>query len=64
MGSQMSEKLVLRTALGSHDHVKPLRDGRVTSPRVALEFIDIEPLPKAFREMVWATRWTCRRWRW
>ncbi len=48
----MTEKLRLRTALGQHDHVKPLRDGRVASPRVALDFIDIEPLPKAFRQMV------------
>jgi 4,5-dihydroxyphthalate decarboxylase len=48
----MGEPLLLRTALGQHDHVKPLRDGRVTSPRVKLEFIDIEPLPKAFRQMV------------
>ena len=38
--------------MGQHDHVKPLRDGRVTSSRVVLEFVDIEPLPKAFRQMV------------
>ena len=46
------EILVLRTALGDHDHVKPLRDGRVTSDRLRLEFNDIRPLPKAFRTMV------------
>jgi len=44
--------LNLRVALGKHDHVKPLRDGRVTSPRLSFEFIDYDPLPKAFREMV------------
>jgi 4,5-dihydroxyphthalate decarboxylase len=48
----MTEPLRLRTALGKHDHVKPLRDGRVTSSRIVLEFVDIEPLPKAFRQMV------------
>jgi len=48
----MIEKLPLRIALGAHDHVKPLRDGRVRSERLALEFVDIEPLPKAFRQMV------------
>lgn len=44
--------LVLRMAVGDHDHVKPLRDGRVTSDRVQLDFHDIRPLPKAFRTMV------------
>jgi len=48
----MVPSLVLRTALGKHDHVKPLRDGRVISSRVTLDFVDIEPLPKAFRQMV------------
>lgn len=48
----MVDKLVLRTALGAHDHVKPLRDGRVISSRVELAFQDFEPLPKAFRLMV------------
>lgn len=48
----MTTPLHLRVALGRHDHVKPLRDGRVTSPRLSLEFVDYEPLPKAFREMV------------
>lgn len=43
---------MLRTALGDHDHVAPLRDGRVTSDRVVFEFHDIRPLPKAFRAMV------------
>lgn len=48
----MTDPLKLRIALGKHDHVKPLRDGRVRSPRLALEFADYDPLPKAFREMV------------
>jgi len=44
--------LVLRTAIGQHDHVKPLRDGTVTSDRVRFEFEEVDPLPKAFRRMV------------
>jgi len=48
----MADRLTLRIALGKHDHVAPLRDGRVTSPRIAFEFVDIEPLPKAFRQFV------------
>lgn len=48
----MSEKLVLRTAVGQHAHMKPLRDRRVVSDRVELQFNDYEPLPNAFREMI------------
>lgn len=48
----MSEQLVLRTALGKHEHVRPLRDGRVTSSRVRFDFVELDPLPKAFRLMV------------
>lgn len=46
------DKIVLRTALGKHAHVKPLQDGRVTSERLDFEWLEYEPLPKAFREMV------------
>lgn len=48
----MAQPLVLKTALGKHDHVKPLKDGRVRSSRVKLVFEEFEPLPKAFRTMV------------
>ncbi len=48
----MAHPLVLKTALGQHDHVKPLKDGRVRSSRVELVFEEFEPLPKAFRTMV------------
>lgn len=48
----MTEKVVIRTSLGQHDHVVPLRDGRVTSEKVAFDFVDYDPLPKAFRHMV------------
>lgn len=48
----MTEPLRLRISLDFHDCVKPLRDGRVTSNRLAFEFVDLQPLPKAFREMI------------
>ncbi len=48
----MADKLHLRMALGKHDHVRPLVDGRVSSSRIDFEFLDIAPLPKAFRQMV------------
>ena len=48
----MSDRLVLRIALGKHDHVKPLKDGTIQSDRVRLEFVEFDPLPKAFRHMV------------
>ncbi|WP_158914797.1 phosphate ABC transporter substrate-binding protein [Caulobacter sp. S45] len=48
----MNDPLVLKTALGKHAHVAPLKDGRVTSTKVKLDFIEFDPLPKAFRRMV------------
>lgn len=48
----MSQPLVLRIAIGKHDHVEPLRDGTVASERLHLEFVEFDPLPKAFRQMV------------
>jgi len=48
----VSDRLVLQTALGMHDHVAPLKDGRVKSDRVELRFQEFEPLPNAFRHMV------------
>lgn len=47
----MADRLVLRVALGQHEHVKPLKDGRVTSERLDLRFVEFDPLPKAFRQM-------------
>lgn len=48
----LDDAVVLRTALGGHDHVKPLREGRVRSSRIVFDFVDLDPLPKAFRLMV------------
>ncbi len=48
----MADRLVLRIALGKHDHVKPLKERQVESECVRLEFVEFDPLPKAFRHMV------------
>jgi 4,5-dihydroxyphthalate decarboxylase len=48
----LENRLRLRVTLGKHDYLAPLRDGRVTSRRVELEFVEVEPLPRTFREMV------------
>jgi 4,5-dihydroxyphthalate decarboxylase len=48
----VADRLILRIALGKHDHVKPLKDGSIQSDRVRLELVEFEPLPKAFRHMV------------
>lgn len=44
--------LKLRAALGNHPHVIPLKDRRVTSRLVELEFVEFAPLPAAFRHML------------
>lgn len=48
----MSEALALKIALGRHEHVRPLKNGTVTSDRITFEFIEYDPLPQAFRTMV------------
>lgn len=48
----MGNRLVLKIALDKHEHVGPLRDGRVRSDRIAFEFSEFSPLPDAFRFMV------------
>jgi 4,5-dihydroxyphthalate decarboxylase len=48
----VADRLILRTALGKHDHVMPLKDGSIQSDRVRLEMVEFDPLPKAFRHMV------------
>lgn len=48
----MSAPLVLRTAVGKYDHVRALRDGSVRSERVRLDMVEVEPVNRAFRQMV------------
>ena len=42
----------LRTVLGDHPHMRPLRTGEISSDKVALEFIDFTPTNAAFKPMV------------
>ena len=48
----MDSPLVLRTAIGTHDHVRPLWEKAVSSDRIHLDLALIEPLPRVFRRMV------------
>lgn len=50
MAAQMT--LHLRSAIANYPHALPLKDGRVTSPRVQLDFEDVEPVTRAFRRLV------------
>jgi 4,5-dihydroxyphthalate decarboxylase len=47
----MPPRLILRTAIGDYPHVRALRDGRVTSPRVGFAFVTVAPISRAFRPM-------------
>ena len=42
----------LRTVLGDHPHVQPLKRGEVHSDKVAFEFVDFSPTNAAFKPMV------------
>jgi 4,5-dihydroxyphthalate decarboxylase len=42
----------LQTVLCDHPHVKPLKDGKIKSDIVDLEFIEFSPTNKAFKPMV------------
>jgi 4,5-dihydroxyphthalate decarboxylase len=52
MTNELAEPLILRIALGAHAHVRPLKEGTVVSDRIRFEFVEFDPLPKAFRTMV------------
>src|SRR5579863_3022544 len=43
--------LTLRTALGKSPQVRALKDGTVTSDRIAFDFVDVDPITRAFRRM-------------
>jgi 4,5-dihydroxyphthalate decarboxylase len=44
--------LVLRTALGKSPLVRALKEGTVVSDRVGFDFVEVEPVTRAFRRMV------------
>ena len=48
----MTPHPVLRTALGKSPLVRALKQGAVTSDRVDFEFIEVDPITRAFRRMV------------
>jgi 4,5-dihydroxyphthalate decarboxylase len=47
-----AEPFVLRAALGAYPHTAALRDGRVTSDRLRLDFAEVSPVNRAFAPMV------------
>jgi 4,5-dihydroxyphthalate decarboxylase len=48
----VASPIVLRTALGKSPLVRALKDGTVASDRVRLDFVEVEPVTRAFRRMV------------
>jgi 4,5-dihydroxyphthalate decarboxylase len=48
----MPAPLVLRTAIGSYPHTRPLKDGTIGSPRLSLDHVAVVPANRAFRPMV------------
>ncbi len=50
----MTERLEphLKTVLGDYPHTRPLKDGKVTSEHVGLDFVPVSPVHKAFAPMV------------
>ncbi len=47
----MTRELTLRTALGKSPLVRALKQGAVASDRVAFDFIEVDPVTRAFRRM-------------
>jgi 4,5-dihydroxyphthalate decarboxylase len=47
----MTAPLILRTALGKSPLVRALKEGAVASERVAFDFIEVDPVTRAFRRM-------------
>jgi len=42
----------LRIALGDYPHTLPLKRGEITSPSLALDFVEVKPMHTAFKPMV------------
>jgi 4,5-dihydroxyphthalate decarboxylase len=41
----------MQTAIGTYDHTKGLKDGSISTPGVAFEFVEVSPITRAFRAM-------------
>jgi 4,5-dihydroxyphthalate decarboxylase len=48
----MTEKTTLRIAIGDYPHTLPLKRGEIVSDTLALDFVAISPMNKAFKPMV------------
>lgn len=55
--AMVAEPVVLSAALGAYPHLRALRDGRVTSEMLRLEFADVSPVNRAFAPMVREVRY-------
>ncbi|MGH2366348.1 MAG: ABC transporter substrate-binding protein [Chloroflexota bacterium] len=47
-----TDQLVLRAAIGTYPHTAPLKSGKVTSPRVRLDVVELPNVNRAFRPMI------------
>jgi 4,5-dihydroxyphthalate decarboxylase len=47
-----NDALRLTAVLGNYPHTLPLKEGQVSSPRLAFEFVDMKPTHTAFKPMV------------
>jgi len=48
----MPEPTTLRIAIGDYPHTLPLKRGKITSPWLTLDFVEVKPMYKAFLPMV------------
>jgi 4,5-dihydroxyphthalate decarboxylase len=48
----MSHPITLRSAIANYPHVRAVKDGTVTSPRIRFAFEDVPVITRAFRRMV------------
>jgi 4,5-dihydroxyphthalate decarboxylase len=48
----MSDAPHLRAALGTYPHTRAIKSGALSSPDVTLDFVEVEPIHKAFAPMV------------
>ena len=48
----MTETITLRSAVATYPHVRAIKDGSVTSPRIRFDFEDVPVITRAFRRMV------------
>jgi 4,5-dihydroxyphthalate decarboxylase len=41
----------MQIAIGTYDHTRGLKDGSVSSPGIAFDFVEVNPITRAFRQM-------------